>query len=303
MVQTDVFPAAGFAQVVVLSVISSPSVLSALPAAMSDRTVTVWAAKSAEASRATRVDAVEVDTAVVLALGSVPATSAVARSMALVVDPEPTNKEHWSVLDTWASVSPVPTDAAGNVPVTSAARSTALNVGAPAALPCSRVVVVPREARTEVAWEPAPKTIRLAVNAAAFVVQVAQAMVPVVVMAPPVIGDVVAMFVTVPVPPVVVQLPESTTTTPKLFVCRQRSAVSPVMFGVIKVGEVPKTASPDPVSSVRVASNVDDPNVPTSLAMFTHVVQVRSVAGPGADVPTVAHWCVAGLQERIAPVP
>jgi hypothetical protein len=50
------------------------------------------------------------------------------------------------------------------------------------------------------ACEPAPVTMAVDTRDAALVTQVAQAIVPVVVIGPPVIGDVVAMLVTVPVP-------------------------------------------------------------------------------------------------------
>jgi len=62
-------------------------------------------------------------------------------------------------------------------------------------------VVLPERVPTAVAWPPAPITRRFAVSAEAFVVQVAHAIVPVVVMVPPVIGEVVATDVTVPEPP------------------------------------------------------------------------------------------------------
>ena len=50
------------------------------------------------------------------------------------------------------------------------------------------------------AWPPPPVTMLVLTRAAAEVTQVAQAIVPVVVIVPPVIGEVVAMLVTVPVP-------------------------------------------------------------------------------------------------------
>jgi len=49
--------------------------------------------------------------------------------------------------------------------------------------------------------EPAPVIRAVEVSEAALVTQVAQAIVPVVVIVPPVMGEVVAMLVTVPVPP------------------------------------------------------------------------------------------------------
>src|ERR1035438_8854238 len=60
------------------------------------------------------------------------------------------------------------------------------------------VVVVSAEI-VEVACNPPPRTTALLVSAAALVTQVAQAMVPVVVNVPPVIGAVVATLVNVPV--------------------------------------------------------------------------------------------------------
>jgi hypothetical protein len=52
-------------------------------------------------------------------------------------------------------------------PVTSVAKLTAPNVGAPAALPCKTVIFVPSDARTAGANPaPPPSTIRLAVSAA-----------------------------------------------------------------------------------------------------------------------------------------
>lgn len=60
----------------------------------------------------------------------------------------------------------VPPLATARVPVTSAVRLTAPNVGAPAALPCRTVVVVPRLASgAGAAPAPPPRTIALAVNA------------------------------------------------------------------------------------------------------------------------------------------
>ena len=60
----------------------------------------------------------------------------------------------------------VPPLATAKVPVMSAVRLTAPNVGAPAALPCRTVVVVPRLASgAGAAPAPPPKTIALAVNA------------------------------------------------------------------------------------------------------------------------------------------
>jgi hypothetical protein len=75
----------------------------------------------------------------------------------------------------------------------------------PRVIPAAPSVVRPVE--TCVACPPAPNTIALLVNAAAFVVQVAHAIVPVVVNVPPVIGDVVATLVTVPVPPLPLLFP------------------------------------------------------------------------------------------------
>ena len=61
---------------------------------------------------------------------------------------------------------PVPPLAMGRVPDTSAVSDTAPKVGAPAALPCKTVVVVPKLPRTVgAAPAPPPSTILLAVNA------------------------------------------------------------------------------------------------------------------------------------------
>lgn len=95
----------------------------------------------------------------------------------------------------------------GRLPLTSVVRLTAAKVGAPAALPCSTVVVEPREATKLIACPPLPNKIRFAVSAEAEVVQVGQAMVPVVVIGPPVIGDVVEMELTDPVPPGTAHVP------------------------------------------------------------------------------------------------
>ena len=63
-------------------------------------------------------------------------------------------------------VAPVPPLAIGSVPETSAVRLTAPKVGAPAALPCRTVVVVPRLASgAGAAPAPPPRTIALAVSA------------------------------------------------------------------------------------------------------------------------------------------
>src|SRR4051812_25305016 len=62
---------------------------------------------------------------------------------------------------------------AGNVPVVSAL-VTAAKLGSPAALPCSTVVVVPKLARTALAWEPAPTTSAFEVSEAAEVTHVGQ---------------------------------------------------------------------------------------------------------------------------------
>lgn len=54
----------------------------------------------------------------------------------------------------------------GSVPLTSAERLTDPNVGAPAALPCKTVIVVPSEPKAEGAVpEPPPKRRRFAVKA------------------------------------------------------------------------------------------------------------------------------------------
>ena len=95
----------------------------------------------------------------------------------------------------------------GRLPVTSVDSATAPNVGNPPALPCSTVVVVPNDPSTAVACNPPPTTKRLAVSAAALVTQVAQAIVPVVVIGPPVSGAVVDMELTEPEPPGIAHVP------------------------------------------------------------------------------------------------
>jgi len=95
----------------------------------------------------------------------------------------------------------------GRLPVTSVESATAPNVGAPPALPCSTVVVVPRDATTESPCPPAPNAILLAVKLAAEVTHVAHAIVPVVVIGPPVIGEVVEIELTEPEPPGTAQVP------------------------------------------------------------------------------------------------
>ena len=94
----------------------------------------------------------------------------------------------------------------GRFPVTSVVRFTAPKVGAPAALPCRTVVVVPKLPSIVTACDPFPRTKRFAVSVDP-VTQVVQPMVPVVVIVPPVIGEVVAMLVTVPEPAGVAQMP------------------------------------------------------------------------------------------------
>lgn len=68
----------------------------------------------------------------------------------------------------WVAVFAIPDPpfAAGRIPDTSAVKDTAANVGAPAALPWSRVVVVPSDDRTTTSEVPLPRTIRLAVRVA-----------------------------------------------------------------------------------------------------------------------------------------
>jgi len=89
----------------------------------------------------------------------------------------------------------------GKFPVTSVESATAPNVGAPPALPCSTVVVVPSDATTLIACKPFPIRRRFAVSAEADVVHVGQAIVPVVVIGPPVRGEVVPTELTEPTPP------------------------------------------------------------------------------------------------------
>ena len=82
------------------------------------------------------------------------------------------------------NAEPKPPFAVGNTPVTFAVKSivelamspftTEPNVGAPEALPCRTVVVVPREPSAAMAWLPAPSMMAFAVAPEAFVVHVAQ---------------------------------------------------------------------------------------------------------------------------------
>jgi len=95
----------------------------------------------------------------------------------------------------------------GKLPVTSVESATAPNVGAPPALPCSTVVVVPSDATTLIACKPLPSRILLAVSAAADVVHVGQEIVPVVVIGPPVRGEVVPTELTEPTPPGTAHVP------------------------------------------------------------------------------------------------
>ena len=94
----------------------------------------------------------------------------------------------------------------GRLPVISVAIFTEAKEGAPVP-PCSTVVVEPSEPSADIACPPPPISRLLSVNAAALVVQVAQAMVPDVVIVPPVIGELVAIEVMVPVPAGVAQIP------------------------------------------------------------------------------------------------
>ena len=66
---------------------------------------------------------------------------------------------------------------------------------------------MPNDPSTAVACNPPPTTKRLAVSAAALVTQVAQAIVPVVVIGPPVSGELVATELTEPEPPGIAHVP------------------------------------------------------------------------------------------------
>ena len=87
----------------------------------------------------------------------------------------------------------------GRLPETSVERTTAAKLGAPPALPCRTVVVVPAEPSMVTACEAFPRTKRFAVRDEP-VTQVGQVMAPVVVIGPPDIGEVVVMRLTVPLP-------------------------------------------------------------------------------------------------------
>jgi len=94
----------------------------------------------------------------------------------------------------------------GRFPETSVAKLTAAKLGAPPALPCRTVVVLPRELSTVTACEVFPRTKAFAVSDEP-VTQVVQPMLPVVVMVPPVSGELAVMLVTVPEPAGVAQMP------------------------------------------------------------------------------------------------
>jgi len=95
----------------------------------------------------------------------------------------------------------------GRFPLTSVESATAPNVGAPPAFPWRTVVVVPKEATILMAWRPLPNRIRLAVRADAEVVHVGQEIVPVVEIGPPLMGVVVLIRLTEPVPPGTAHVP------------------------------------------------------------------------------------------------
>lgn len=95
----------------------------------------------------------------------------------------------------------------GRFPVTSVESATGPNVGSPDPFPCRTVVVVPSVPSPTMAWSPPPTNIWLVVNAAADVVQVGHDIVPVVEIGPPLIGPVVEIRLTEPVPPGIFHVP------------------------------------------------------------------------------------------------
>jgi hypothetical protein len=88
----------------------------------------------------------------------------------------------------------------GRLPLTSVLNTTAPNEGNPAALPCRTVVVVPVDASVALACDPPPTMTALDVRLAALVTHVVHPTVPLVVMVPPVSGELKVMLVMVPVP-------------------------------------------------------------------------------------------------------
>jgi hypothetical protein len=93
----------------------------------------------------------------------------------------------------------------GRLPETSVASATEAKVGAPAP-PCSTVVALPKEPSTVSVCEPFPRTNWFAVKDEP-VAQVGQDIVPVVVMGPPEMGEVVETRLTEPTPPGTAHVP------------------------------------------------------------------------------------------------
>jgi len=158
----------------------------------------------------------------------------------------------------------------GKFPVTSVVSATAPKVGAPPALPCSTVVVVPRLATVLIACNPLPIRMRLAVSAEAEVVQVAQAMVPVVVIGPPVRGAVVPTELTEPEPPGIAHVPSP-----------RQKVVAPAEVPELRLvtGRLPVTPVAKLISGISAATR--DLNVGAAAA---------PVVGPAATV--LADWLV-----------
>lgn len=99
-----------------------------------------------------------------------------------------------------APVVPGQVFAMGSSPLTSVARATGPNVGNPAALPCRTVIVEPSEASVADACKPPPTMSAFSVSEVADVSQVGQATVPLVVIVPPVSGELNVRLVSVPEP-------------------------------------------------------------------------------------------------------
>lgn len=132
-------------------------------------------------------------------------------------------------------------------PVISVAKFTEPKDGAPAALPCKTVVVVPSDARNEMACPPPPTNKCEEVRAEAAVVQVGQDSVPVVEMGPPLRGGVVEMSDTDPEPPGTAHVPSprqkvvgpALVPLPKL--ATGRFPETPVASGMIGISPPPTT--------------------------------------------------------------
>src|SRR5262245_58571985 len=111
---------------------------------------------------------------------TVPPVNGLLKTIEVTV-PEPGGAAHVpSPRQNVAEVAPVPLFkfVTGKLPLTSVESTTEANEGAPAALPCNTVVVVPKEPRSVTACDPFPRMMRFAVRDEP-VTQVGQDKVPV----------------------------------------------------------------------------------------------------------------------------